>query len=261
MSEAALPDWATKPFYEFLDHKRDLAQVLLLSINGISMLRGRYQAIKVLREIEDEGAETCDELKAAAEQKTLAQREVDKGFPLLHEQATVFLWGSLEALIRSFVASWLGNRQEAWQSPDVKKLKVNLGDYEALDPGDRCLWVVDLLDKATGAPLRVGVNRFDELLRPFGLQGPFPDDAKKTLFELSQVRNALMHRRGRADRRLIDACPWLELSPGDQIEISHKMWRRYNSVVGMYVLKLIDRVGEAFGFERLDLKDKPSLPD
>lgn len=126
-----LPDWATNPFKDFLDHQGDLARILHMSMGGISMLRGRYQAIKVLKEIDAEDEET-EELRRAAREKELAQLEVDNDFPLLHEQATVFLWGSLEALVRSFAACWLGNKPEVWRHEAIKKLRVRLGEYEAL---------------------------------------------------------------------------------------------------------------------------------
>lgn len=247
--DPVLPDWAKKPFEEFLDHQDDLARILHMSMGGISMLRGRYQAIKVLKEIDAEGEETA-ELERAARERELAQKEVDNDFPLIHEQATVFLWGSLEALVRSFAASWFGNKPEVWRHDAVKKIRVRLGDYEALDPADRCLWVIDLLDQDAAGPLRAGVTRFETLLQPLGLTGAFSEDGSKTLFELSQVRHVIMHRRGMADRRLIDACPWLSLAAGDRVRISHDMWQRYNAAVGEYVLELIQRVREAFGLKR-----------
>ncbi len=224
-----------------------------MSIDGIAMLRGRYQAIKVLKEIDGEAEET-DDLKRAAREKELAQQEVDNDFPLLHEQATVFLWGSLEALVRSFAASWLANNPETWRNEGIRRLRVRLGDYEALDPADRCLWVVDLLDQEGAGPLHAGVARFETLLQPLGLTGAFPEEGRKALFDLSQVLHVIVHRRGQDDRRLIDACPWLGLSSGDRIKISHAMWKRYDRVVGEYVLELIQRIRTSFGLKRYEAK-------
>ncbi|MDR4477249.1 MAG: hypothetical protein R3B11_14765 [Nitrospira sp.] len=253
-STPTLPDWATGPFHDFLGHQQDLARILHMSASGISMLRGRYQAIKVLKEIDGEAEET-DDLKWAEREKELAQQEVDNDFPLLHEQATVFLWGSLEALVRSFAASWLANRPETWRNEAIKRLRVRLGDYQSLDPTERCLWVVDLLDQESGGPLHAGVARFESLLQPLGLTGAFPEEGRKALFELSQIRNAIVHRRGRADRRLIDACPWLIISSGEQIKISHAMWKSYDAVVSEYVMELIQRVRESFGLKRYKAKN------
>lgn len=188
-------------------------------------------------------------LARAAYEGDLAQREIDNGFPLLHEQATVALWSSLEALVRSFSASWLANRPGAWQTEAIKKLRVNLGDYEALEPLDRCLWVVDLLDKEAKGPFQKGVGRFESLLHPFQLDGAVEVECRKTLLELSEVRHAIVHRSGHADRKLIEACPWLSLKPGERIKVSNEMWLRYDDAVTQYVVEIIRRVRVIFGLD------------
>ena len=156
------------------------------------------------------------------------------------------LWGSLEVLVRSFTARWLENRPDAWQVEQIKKLRVRLGDYEALTPEDRCLWVIDLLNQEVSGPLRNGVSRFESLLRPFGLDGTLNEAARKMIYELSQVRHVIVHRRGEADRRLLEACPWLPLKPHDRLNITHEKWIQYNGAVAEYVLELLQRVREIF---------------
>jgi hypothetical protein len=256
--KSGMPLWATEPFHEFLRHQEDLARILHLSTTGIAMLRGRHGALEALRSVkdifpEDDFKKIDDKaLEHAARERDLAQSEVDNDFPILHEQATVALWGSLEALVRSFAASWLANKAGAWQVDAVKKLRIRLGDYEALEPLDRCLWVIDLIDQETSGPLRNGVSRFENLLQVFQLDGATDEECRKTLFEMSQVRHAIVHRRGRADRKLIEACPWLSLKPGDRVKITHKMWHRYHEAVAEYVLELIQRVRVAFGCGRYE---------
>jgi hypothetical protein len=256
-----VPRWATEDFHQFLDHQEDLATILHLSMNGISMLRGRPHAIKVLAEVDGRVQEEEENLKRASKERDLAQREVDSDFPVLHEQAIVALWSALEALVRSFAAAWLANWPGAWQKDAVKKLRVRLGEYEALDPPDRCLWAVDLLDQETSGPLKAGLGRFEGLLETFQLNGPVAEECRKRLFELSQVRHVVVHRRGKADRKLVNACPWLQLKPGDQIKISHEMWRQYNGAVGEYVLELIQRVRVAFGLTRYEPEETDSAAD
>lgn len=255
----AIPPWTTELFSEFLDHQEELMRVLHLSIGGIGMLRGRHKAIEVLADLHGKTADEKDNLDRAARERDLAQREIDNGFPLLHEQATVSLWGSLESLVRSFVARWLVNRPDAWQVDAVKRLRVRIGDYQLLEPSDRCLWVADLLDQEIGGPLRAGTSRFEHLLQPFGFDGPVEESCKKSIFELSQVRNVIVHRRATADRRLIEACPWLELSVGAKVLVTHAMWHAYSEAVSMYVLELIQRVREAHRLSRYD-PDEASTP-
>ena len=95
-----LPDWSTELFQQFLDRNERLTQVLRLSIGGISMVRGRHKALKVLAELDDKVEDAKQELERAERDRELAQREVENDFPLLHEQATIALWSSLVENIR-----------------------------------------------------------------------------------------------------------------------------------------------------------------
>ena len=244
-----LPSWIPDLFTAFGSHVKDLDRVLHLSMTGIARLRAERQFLKLITVIDGRDA-TPAELARAEDEATLAQSEVENGFPLLHEQATVALWGSLETLVRSFVSGWLENRADAWQAEAVRRLRVRLGDYHSLPPADRCLWVVDLLDQEIGGPLRNGVGRFEALLAPFSLAGPLEAGLQKTLFELSQVRNAIVHRRAAADRRFVEACPWLSLAVGDRLRVTHKMWGAYSTASFEYGLELLQRARESGGLER-----------
>jgi len=217
------------------------------------MLRARYIAAEALTDNDREPTdEEARELADAAKLKDLAQAEVDSGFPILHEQSTVFLWGALEALLQNFCAAWLENRDGAWHGEQVRRLRVRLGEYQALPADERSLWVISLLDQEIGGPLRAGINRFEGLLAVFGLDGAVAEECRKTLFELAHVRNVIVHRRGYVDRRLIAACPWLGLAAGEKIRVSHKMWSGYAHAVAEYVLEMIQRVRVSFGLPRYE---------
>ena len=246
-----VPAWVNQQFTEFIDRHERMQQVLHMSRGGISMLRGIPKALTALaaaQEIDD--AKHQKRLERAHRERELAQREVDHDFPMLHEQATVAMWSSLEAMVRSFVARWLQHTPSAWQVEAVGKLRVKLSDYESLDGLDKALWVVDLLDQEVNGPLRNGVNRFEALLKPFGLDGPVDSEVQKTLFELSQVRHVLVHRTGAADRKFIEACPWLNLNRGDQLKVSREMVYEYGAALGQYTFELIQRVRVVLGIGR-----------
>jgi hypothetical protein len=244
-------------FNQHLDKHERRTHVLRLSMSGISMIRGVPKAIAALAAA-DAGLEDAKEkMERAEKDKELAQREVDHDFPLLHEQATIALWSELEALVRSFLARLLANNPAAWHCEAIKKLRVRLGDYVGLETLDRCLWIIDLIDQELSGPLRSGVTRFENLLQPFQLSGSVEPECQKALFELSQVRNVLVHRSGVADRKLLEACPWLNLKAGDNLQITHEMWQAYDGAVGVYVLEIIQRTRVYFGIPR----HEPPLPE
>ena len=128
----------------------------------------------------------------------------------------------------------------------LNRLKVRLGDYEALEPSDRSLWVIDLVDQEVSGPLRNGVSRFESLLQVFGLDGAVEDELRKTLFELSQIRHVILHRHGEADKKLLDSCPWLPFHLGEPVKITHEMYHRYHVACDIYRTALIQRVRAAY---------------
>jgi len=237
-----LPVWATEDFLEFYEHLRILLRLLDLSRQGIGVLQYMAEMAELVNPEAVDLPEKEEELKRAVEISAVAKTQVNDEFSLFHDHFTVALWSSLGALVRSFAAAWLANWPGAWKSEALRKLKVRLGDYESLDPDERCLWVIDLLDQETSGPLKQDVSRFENLLESFNLNGSVSEDCRKTLFELSQVRHVIVHRRGKADRKLIGACPWLNLKAGDKIKISPEMWRAYAREAFVYAQHLIRRV-------------------
>ena len=250
------PDWARQPFNAFLDYVENLEVTLRLSIRGISMIRAIPKAVEALAKIDTALEETnkkksyAKKLKQAKADGELAQKEVDNGFPILHAQAVIALWGILESQTRSFLAAWLANEPKALFVSQVQKLRIQLGDYESLSQDERPYYILDLLERDVQAPLKQGINRFESLLAIFGLGGEVNETIGKDLFEMHQIRNVLVHRQGIADKRLVLACPWLKISIGDIIVVSHKDYERYSHAALCYVVELIIRIGAHFGTPR-----------
>lgn len=257
------PDWAMEPFERVLDQMEEADQILHLSTRGISVLRAMPQVVEAIAQAKphesSDGEDPQARLERAKKEADLAQREVDRGFPLLHSQAVISLWGSLEDVVRTFLAKWLRNEPSAKQVDALRKLKICLGEYESMDEEDRCFYIVDRLQDEIASPLRRGVSRFESLLEPFGLSGSVDKDVQRNLYELYHVRNVLVHRSGLADRKLVEACPWLDVAVGDEVTVSHEAYAKYHASAAQYVLDLIVRVAGRFGFERHELVKDTSV--
>lgn len=253
--KTSAPQWATQPFHDFINQTERIAQLMDLSVKGISMLRGLPKIVEVLAKVENGSVEEGNySLERAKKEAELAQREVDEGFPLLHSQATIALWSALEATIRLFIVRWLQNYKEAMEVEVIQRLRVRIGDYERLEDEDRFFYILDRLDQELSAPLKNGITRFELLLEPFGLSGQVEKDVKHNLFELNNVRNSLVHRSGLADRRLIDSCPWLKLTVGDPVKIDYEMINKYFQSVMKYGMELIVRIAEHFGVDMAEFR-------
>ena len=110
------------------------------------------------------------------------------------------------------------------------------------------------LERNLKANERFGVNRIEVLLSVMGLPGQeIPEEVKRNIFEMQQVRNTIVHRGSIADKRLVEACPWLGLVPGAIIRVTHEDYRRYVRSVDDYVVGLINRARAHFGL--------PPVPD
>ena len=120
---------------------------------------------------------------------------------------------------------------------------------ESLPHEDRPSYLLDLLEQEVASGLKLGVGRFESLLDIFGLSGAVPNFVRRYLFELSQVRNVLVHRRGIADRRLVDQCPWLKLQIGDRVVVRHEQMARYMTAGLAYAMTILQRLRCLFGKE------------
>lgn len=250
-----MPKWAMAPFLPFLEHIQDIGRLLHLSMRGISSLRASPQVEEALAQADRFMAKHGGvkqpsregRLEKAQEEAHLAQTEVDNDFPQLHAQAVIAGWGALEAGIREVAAAWLLNEPSVKSVEPVAKLKVRLSVYESMTKDERAHYLATLLEQDVASPLRQGASRFEALLKPLGLDGRVTKKTQKDLFEMHQVRNVLVHRRGVADRRLVEACPWLKLNPGDVVEVSHANWARYFAAIDAYALEVVNRVAAKFG--------------
>jgi len=245
------PKWATLAFRRFIDESLRLVRIVSLCARGIGVLRGMPKVIEVIARVEDKDGEpdTQARLAHAREEAELADKEVNQQFPLLHGLGTVALWSLLEAAVLEFVSEWFKNQPDALQTEPVSKLRVRVGEYELLRADERFAYLAAQLDREVGAGIRNGTERFESLLRPLGLDGPIPKRLVKDIFELGQVRNGLVHRGGRVDRKLSESCPWLDLRPNDELKVSQAMFGRYSEAATHYVILLICRVGERFAVD------------
>ncbi len=229
----------------FHDHVMQIVHISEHSILGMRRIR------EILKD--DEGSSnrlsSVTQLDENKNEALLMQFELNHGFPVLHGFAVVALWSWLEHFVKGFLALWILYRKDALNVPVVQKLKVRLGEYLQLEGEEQSRYLLDLLESELGSPRKRGVTRFESLLEPFGLSGPLPDGCAEALFELQQVRNAIVHNNGCADRKLITACPWLGFRLEQVINVSNEMLDRYSDALGTYTRALVYRAGDLHGID------------
>jgi len=222
-----------------------------------------YQAIKGVQQIDAwqgmaevfgtkaiEPGDNLDKAKAhAGVLASFAELQQSNGNPYLYGLSSIRLWTLLEALIDELVV-------EAMKDPalcdkaSLSKLKGPLIEFKSASPDEQAEFLADTLKQAVDAPLKLGIGRFEDILDPVRLGGSVDENVKRTLFELSQVRNCVVHKSGIADRRLIDACPWLNAERGKELRVTDAMFHRYMMAVYWYLFELRGRVDERNGEQR-----------
>lgn len=258
MSEAPppigrIPPWIAKYFEESYDSLDRLMQVIHLSrrsIAGVSAMPRLKRAIAAVSGKVREEAE----IERVEKDAELAKSEIANGFPVLHTLAVVALWSWLEHTIKGLLVEHISRNRKSLVRGAFSKLKIKLGDYVVLTKREQASYVVDLLEQEASSISKRGINRFEVLLESLNLTGVTPATTSKHIFELQQIRNAIVHQNGHCDRRLRSNCPWLKLKVGSQIKVNAAQLALYEIAVSDYALEVLYRIGDEHG---VDLRSAP----
>src|SRR5260370_19392069 len=276
MTEAAIdpksPAWAREPVQRLLSNVRQIHEFYYLTIDGLRMIihhheflvRGDERIKQLTAEVEIHGgtvdrneaeeAKRDEARKQAKERADLALREVDSGFPVLHSQQVVFLWGAIEAVVEDTLVAWLNNEKFAGKEQGLRKIKVSVADFNAMSETERNYHLVSEYRRDLRPKHRSSIEVFESILHEFGLQGAMDPELKRRLIELEHVRNVLLHRRGIADSRFLERCPWTTVKIGAAIVPDEESVEKYTSAVLDFYELLLDRIKRYF-------KLKPAEPD
>jgi hypothetical protein len=176
--------------------------------------------------------------------ETWAGRQAQPGFPYLYELLLIRLWCILENLIEQLATMRLHHISALDQHEALAKLKVSILDYIALDQVEKGAYLYEELCKIIGTRERRGAGKYEAVLAAVGLSGPLVDLPSRMLLEASVVRNLVIHKGGRVDRRSEKACPWLSTTFGPRIRLDPRCFYRYAIAVRWYIQEIDRRVGE-----------------
>ena len=247
----AFPEWALSPLETCSTRLRDIGRVLRASVAGLSALIEFRKCLPRLlsptqkRELEDilsPIGQSIENIVKAAERPIVdARRDVR----LLTSSAVVSLWSALEVGIEDFLIAWMMNQPGALNVPVLRKTKITLAEYDALDREERIRVLLSELERSVVG--KQGVDCFEPLLNTFGLSGPVDRRVKAAIYEMQHVRNVVVHRGGRADRRFVKTCPDWDAKVGQPLEVKWKQCGDYQRAAGEYVLTVAERVAARLG--------------
>jgi hypothetical protein len=240
-------DWYTDPFNRFLAFIQEADRVLKLSVKGISQISHQMPLLEALDNLARVRAEQAmkpfqpKNFESAKEEAEFARQEIEKEFPLLHAHALVSIWSAMEALFEDVLVAHIIHRPEILKEEVFQKTRIPLATYEQLNQEDKARLLVYELQRTLSSEQRLGLDCFEALLKVVGLAGRVEDGIRRDIYEIQQLRHTIVHRASLADRKLIEACPWLKLMPGERIMISHEHYRRFMEAVNKYIILVIER--------------------
>jgi hypothetical protein len=103
-------------------------------------------------------------------------------------------------------------------------------------------FLVSELRRSLHADQRQGVAAFESVLRSVGLSGSITDEISVGFWEMSNIRNVIVHRRSRADRKFVRACPNLGTVLGDRVVVTTGMLTRYSEALRAYANEILRRI-------------------
>ena len=182
--------------------------------------------------------------------RRVAQKEIDYGFPAINAHYTSQLWNMLDATLDDMFALLFLCNSSMLQVSALKRVRVRVADYEGLSKLNRMRFVVKGLKwelASKGPPERkCGVQIFEQMFHEFGVKAAPPQEATKALSELRPVRNVIVHNMSIADGRLVEQCPWLRFSVGDDVRVSDSQYKNYVHAAGLYLVSTLSRVRDSF---------------
>jgi hypothetical protein len=249
--ENEIPDYAFKPLRRCLDAIFITNNLLHLSVNGLRIILNKPKMVQRLIDLsiaagKEVTAEMNSDLKNATEDAAFVMNERANDFPLLHAYTFVGQWGALESAIEDMLVGILVHEAKILEKDDFTKIKIPLSKYEVLDKEERMRFLLSEVQRTQNSGIAQGVNTFENVLKVFDLSGPVEEDLRTGLWEMNHVRNVLVHRDARADLRLVQACPSINLKVGERVLINHQKYGYYSNVFIDYIRLLTCRLGKRY---------------
>lgn len=228
-----------------------LLTFVVMTRNAILSACEAEEMVDIRREIaslikKDDPFPTEESLKSArdhaAQEAKYAKSETESGFPYLYSLATVRLWSIVEAAIDDEALAIIDEMDMANPPEALRRLKGSLIPFLHLSKDQQNEYLLSQLKDSLSSQFKSGIGAFESVLEALGFGGAVDAEVRKALFECSQVRNVIVHRAGVIDRRLCEACPWLEMSPGNQLKVSHADFVVYVYAAFLYLLEVEVRI-------------------
>jgi hypothetical protein len=220
----------------------DLRTFAHLSWQGLSLAANLRRLESYTAEYEDRlppdlrGRRSTEKSLTALER--FAGPQQAHGFPYLYRLCAIHLTAIVEPYVSDVLSAYLTSDAAKPFLPQLRKIKGPLAEVLHATTDDRARLLWGRLMDDTAPELKRGVGRFEAPASRVGLGGTVSESIRRACAELYECRNVLVHRNGDIDQALVEACPWLNVTLGQQLQITEPLFDRWHSAVTWYVLEL-----------------------
>jgi hypothetical protein len=176
--------------------------------------------------------------------------EEDQGHPYLFSLACVKLWSILEAAVDFMLLELLKDNERASKSVRIGKIRGPLLSFLQASDAQKIEYLKEALLQELGSDLKVGLGKFEAPLGELGFSGDVSEPIRRTLLELNEVPNLVVHKAGVVDRRFKERCPWVPLSEGQKFRVTYHNYRNYRTASLWYLIELDQRYEQQYGEEK-----------
>jgi hypothetical protein len=251
-----IPTWAKQPFDTFINDVEDLKSHYRLCVAGLYALRAMPGIVRTQINTPDPtDPENQRRLANSRNTADAASRQIAADFPQLRHWITVALWSHLESAITACIDAWFVHKIPLTDEM-FGKIKVSVSAWESKNVEEKSRWLLTELTRNVSSDLKPGVGRFESILHVIGLEGSVRDDLRKSVFELSEVRNLLVHRGGVIDERFADRCFSFKSMVGQRINITETMLDSYFASAIHYATIVLARIAKHHGYDVHDVEER-----
>jgi hypothetical protein len=241
----------TLPAFGKIIELRKLDDFIWATLHGWGALPAR-KVLNTLRSLKadssTEGAELTEDLKEEEEYFRLTNFTSDQSkndYPYLFSLVSVRLWAMVEAAAREFVEEVVKHRGRIPKPEALAKLKGPIAPFIGADSEVQAELLADVVWRSVEGEY-VGVNRFEAVLEKLGFPSRLHGVLREIFTELAEVRHCVVHRNALVDRRLLQHCPWLQLSVGAPLPATVQRYWFYRTAAYCYIIDLVRRWSEWF---------------
>jgi hypothetical protein len=236
-----------QPLVDFLINIFKLHDIIEASCIGLIHAKETPRLMERLHQLENSKLNLEELIREPKRVSETAREEIEAGFPFLYSQSLLMMYSNLENTIKTFIIEYFKNNEMTEFEYNNGK-KINLTVTNTLDDETIEYSFKQYENKVLGSrALGYGVERFEALLEPVRFSGPIDPLLVKSIHELSQIRNTIIHRASIADSHFVEKCPDLGYKIGDTVSIDYRDYEKYYCAIGEYILEIARRLGREMG--------------